>query len=304
MKLFIIAGEASGDLHGSNLIKELSRLEPNIEVNAWGGDLMRKEGAVIYKHYRDLAFMGFWEVAKNLNTIRKNFKLCKEQIRAYAPDAVIFIDYPGFNLRMAKWVKSKGIKTIYYISPQLWAWKAGRIKTIKEYVDKMITIIPFEKSWYKERGYEVDYVGHPLLEFTNTFKPNPLFIEENQLTSDPIIALLPGSRKQEIEKILPVFLEIAGDFKDYQFVIAGAPQLDEQYYQPFIRRTNVSLVTNQTYDLLSHATVACVTSGTATLETALFNVPQVVCYKGNFISYQIGKKVIKVKFYLTSQFNI
>lgn len=296
MKLFVIAGEASGDLHGSNLTRHLFKESPNVNIHGWGGDLMKESGVTILKHYRELAFMGFWEVAKNIGTIQKNFKLCKEQIKAFTPDAVILIDYPGFNLRMAKWIKKQGIKTIYYISPQVWAWKGSRVKIINKYVDRMITILPFEQSWYQKRGLQVDYVGHPLIEAVNSFQVNERFIIQNNLGDKPIIALLPGSRKQEIEQVLPIYLRMVNKFSDYQFVIGGAPNIEEAFYIDFIRNTSAQIVYNQTYDLLYHCQVACVTSGTATLETALFDVPQIVGYRGSALSYQIAKRVIKVKY--------
>ncbi len=296
MRLFIIAGEASGDLHGSNLTRQLFKESPNTSIHGWGGDLMKKSGVIILKHYRELAFMGFWEVAKNIGTVQKNFKLCKVQIKAYSPDAVILVDYPGFNLRMAKWIKGQGIKTIYYISPQVWAWKGSRVKHIKKYTDRMITILPFEPSWYQKKGLHVDYVGHPLIEAINSFQVNNDFIVQNKLGDQPIIALLPGSRKQEIEQVLPIYLGMVKKFSDYQFVIGAAPNIEASFYANLTRNVAVGIVYNQTYDLLYHCKAACVTSGTATLEAALFNVPQIVGYKGSALSYQIAKRVIKVKY--------
>jgi lipid-A-disaccharide synthase len=299
MKYYIIAGEPSGDLHGSNLIKHLHQLDANADIRCWGGDMMKNEGATLVKHYRDLAFMGFVEVIMNLRTIMRNLKFCKHDIAAYRPDVVIFIDYPGFNIRMAKWAKLQGFTTIYYISPQVWAWKESRVKTIKEYVDKMLVILPFEKDFYNKWEYMVDYVGHPLVEVIDAFKQQHQ-TESTRIENDdskPIIALLPGSRKQEINVKLPIMLEASKAFPQYQFVVAKAPGQDDAYYEPFMAPyKNVSAVGGKTYDLLNKATAALVTSGTATLETALFGVPEVVCYKGSKISYEIAKRVIKIKY--------
>ncbi len=299
MKYYIIAGEASGDLHGANLMKALYEQDKDAIIRYWGGDLMEKVGGTLVKHYRDLAFMGFIEVLFNLRTILKNITLCKNDIETFKPEVIIFIDYPGFNMRIAKWAKLKGIKTQYYISPQIWAWKEGRIKDIKRDVDEMYVILPFEKPFYKDKHqFPVHFVGHPLIdEIANRKQADAvLFRKENGLDERPIIAILPGSRKQEISKMLEVMLSIVGDFTDYQFVIAGAPSQDESFYQPFIKIQNVHLLLNKTYDLLSLSYAALVTSGTATLETALFKIPQVVCYKGNRISYEIAKRVIKLKY--------
>jgi len=302
MRYYIIAGEASGDLHGSNLIKEMRKLDEQAVIRGWGGDMMQEAGAEIVKHYRDLAFMGFAEVIKNLPTIFSNIKFCKDDILAFQPDAIIFIDYPGFNLRIAKWAKQQKFKTIYYISPQVWAWKENRVKLIKKCIDKMLVILPFEKEFYKKWDYEVEYVGHPLVEVIERFKVEGKGLRENSdqsLASNPKpqIALLPGSRKQEILKKLPVMLEASKSFTDYQFLVAKAPGQEESFYHDLLKDyPNVSSVTNQTYPLLLSAKAACVTSGTATLETALFAVPEVVCYKGSSISYQIAKRLIKVKF--------
>lgn len=298
-KLFIISGEASGDLHGGNLVKELL-LKEDVEIQAWGGDLMEKAGARVLKHYKELAFMGFWEVITNIRTISKNFKLCKEQILSFKPDAVVFIDYPGFNLRMAKFCKEQGIKTLYYISPQVWAWKQNRVKKIKAFVDRMYVILPFEKKFYQQFDYDVAFVGHPLIDAVEDFKTRALtpddFRKKYSFDERPIIALLPGSRNQEIKVKLPIMLSVVNDFKNYQFVIAGAPSKEAEFYQEFLKGSNIALVENDTYNLLNNAYVALVTSGTATLETALFKVPQVVCYKGNSISYHIARRIIKVKY--------
>ncbi len=299
MKYYLIAGEASGDLHGANLMKALKLQDPQAEFRFWGGDLMKAVGGTEVKHYRDLAFMGFLEVAMNLGTILKNIKFCKQDIEAFAPDALIFIDYPGFNLRIALWAHQKKYNTHYYISPQIWAWKEGRIKEIKRDVDHMYVILPFEKDFYeKKHGFKVHFVGHPLIDAIHN---RPLvdpqtFKGKNKLDKRPIIALLPGSRKQEIKKMLQIMISVATDFQQYQFVIAGAPGQEKSFYQAFLKNKNVHLVVNKTYDLLSVADAALVTSGTATLETALFKVPQVVCYKGGRLSYEIAKRVIKLKY--------
>lgn len=308
MQYYIIAGEASGDLHGSNLIKEFRKLDAAATIRCWGGDKMEAAGATLVKHYRDLAFMGFVEVIKNLRTIFRNIDLCKKDITANRPDVLILIDYPGFNLRIAKWAKQQSLKVIYYISPQVWAWKENRVKGIKENVDKMLVILPFEKDFYKKWNYEVEYVGHPLVEVIEEFGIRNLEFEKAEdsslipdskipITNSGIVALLPGSRKQEILKKLPIMLEVAKHFTDYQFIVAKAPGLEENFYTELLAPyKNVSSVVNKTYELLSQSKAALVTSGTATLETALFGVPEVICYKGNAISYQIAKRLIKIKY--------
>ncbi|WP_443632310.1 lipid-A-disaccharide synthase [Candidatus Marifrigoribacter sp. Uisw_064] len=299
MKYYLIAGEASGDLHGANLIKALKKEDEQASFRFWGGELMHEAGGELIKHYRDLAFMGFVEVLFNLKTIFSNIKFCKKDIEEFNPDVIIFIDYPGFNMRIAKWAKERGIKTHYYISPQIWAWKENRIKSIKRDVDAMYVILPFEKYFYENKHqFPVHFVGHPLIDaISNRTQIEPsVFLKENNLDERPIIALLPGSRKQEISKMLEVMLSVTDDFKEYQFVIAGAPSQEESFYTPFIKKQNVRLLLNKTYDLLSLSHSALVTSGTATLETALFKVPQVVCYKGSRISYEIAKRVIKLKY--------
>lgn len=300
MKYYIIAGEASGDLHGSNLMMALQKQDVNAEFRFWGGDLMQQVDDTLVKHYRDLAFMGFLEVLLNIRTIFKNLAFCKKDIESYNPDAIIFIDYPGFNLRIAKWAKRKGFKTEYYISPQIWAWKESRIKAIKRDVDNMYVILPFEKEFYERKhNYHVEFVGHPLIDaIINRNQVDEFqFRAEHELSDKPIIALLPGSRKQEIKKMLTIMLSIVNDFKDYQFVIAGAPSQDKRFYERYIRNSNVAFIGNQTHDLLSVSFAALVASGTATLETALFKVPEVVCYKGSWLSYQIGKRLVKhIKF--------
>jgi len=298
MKYYILAGEASGDLHGSNLMKALLEKDKNADIRFWGGDLMESTGGTLVKHYKERAFMGFSEVIMNLNKIFKLISFCKSDIKAFNPDVVIFIDNSGFNLRIAKWAKAAGFRTNYYISPQVWASRAGRIKAIKRDIDAMYVILPFVKPFYDKHGYEVNFVGHPLIdaianrEQVGEFK----FREEHKLSDKPIIALLPGSRKQEITKMLSIMLSLVGDYPEYQFVIAGAPSQEYSFYQAFIKSSNVKFIANKTYDLLSISTAALVTSGTATLETALFKVPQVVCYKGSSISYYIAKQIITLKF--------
>ena len=299
MKYYLIAGEASGDLHGANLMRALQQIDPKAEFRFWGGDRMEAVGGKLVKHYRDLAFMGFWEVVTNLRTILRNIDFCKRDITQFQPDVLIFIDYPGFNMRIAKWAKQQGIPTHYYISPQIWAWKENRIKAIKRDVDAMYVILPFEKDFYEgKHGYPVHFVGHPLLDAIAARKEvsEEVFKIENGLDQRPIIALLPGSRKQEIAKMLSVMLSVVGSYHEYQFVIAGAPSQEYDFYKQFIKEENVHFVSGKTYDLLAHSYAALVTSGTATLETALLNVPEVVCYRGNWISYQIAKRVISLKY--------
>ncbi len=299
MNYYIIAGEASGDLHGSNLMKELLLCDPNATIRFWGGDLMASVGGTQVKHYKELAFMGFAEVLFNLKTILKNIAFCKQDIQKFKPDALIFIDYPGFNMRIAKWAKQKNIATHYYIAPQIWAWKENRIQAIKRDFDRLYIILPFEKEFFENKHhFPVTFVGHPLLDAIHYYpKIDPeKFRSENQLDNRPIVALLPGSRKQEIKTMLLKMTAIAADFNDFQFVIAGAPSIDKQFYRDFIAEENIKFVSNKTYDLLSNAHSALVTSGTATLETALFKVPEVVCYKANWISYQIAKRIITLKY--------
>ena len=299
MKYYIIAGEASGDLHAANLMKAIVAEDPQADFRFWGGDLMQKVGGTLVKHYRDLAFMGFLEVLMNLRTITKNLAFCKKDITQFAPDVIIYVDYPGFNMRIAKWARQEGYKNHYYISPQIWAWKEGRIKAIKKDVDEMYVILPFEKAFYEEKhDFPVHFVGHPLIDEISARTPvvPENFRKEHQLNERPIIALLPGSRKQEIQKMLKIMLSITSSFPDYQFVIAGAPSQDLEFYEPFLKKNRVHIVMNQTYNLLDVAHAALVTSGTATLETALFKVPEVVCYKGGRISYEIAKRVINLDY--------
>jgi lipid-A-disaccharide synthase len=292
MRYYIIAGEASGDLHGSNLIKALHQKDENAQVRAWGGDKMKDAGATLVKHYRDLAFMGFVEVIKHLGTILKNIRHCKEDIAQFQPDVLVLIDYPGFNMRIAAWAKEQGIRIVWYISPQVWAWKANRVEKLRRDVDKMLVILPFEVAFYKERGMEVIYTGHPLIEVVEKEKQQP----PKPLSEKPIIAILPGSRKQEIQEKLPEMLKMVKAFPQYQFIIAQAPSMPEEFYQPIIGNAQVQLVKAQTYTLLKQAKAALVTSGTATLETALFGVPMVVCYRGNPISYWLAKKLVQIKY--------
>ena len=311
MKYYIIAGEASGDLHGSNLIKELKKLDAYADIRCWGGDLMQASGATLVKHYRNLAFMGFAEVVMNLKTILTNLKFCKADILKFQPDVLVLIDYPGFNLRIAEWAKTVNgqrsmvnSRTVFYISPQVWAWKESRVPKMKKNIDRMIVILPFEKDYYKNKwNWDVEYVGHPLVQVVEKFKVESLKLEEQQtgatlnIKHANIVALLPGSRKQEISKKLPIMLEVSKSFPQYQFVVAKAPALEDEFYNDFIKPyTNVSSVKNKTYELLMQSKAALVTSGTATLETALFEVPEVVCYKGSNVSYQIAKRLIKIKY--------
>ncbi|MEZ4936866.1 MAG: lipid-A-disaccharide synthase [Crocinitomicaceae bacterium] len=301
MKYYIIAGEASGDLHGSNLMKELKELDTEADFRFWGGDNMSKYGGKPVKHIKELAFMGFVEVLLNLRTILKNIKFCKEDIAKFKPDVLVLIDYPGFNMRIAEWAKKEGIRVHYYISPQIWAWKQKRGFKLKRDCDKMYVILPFEERFYKEKfDWEVEFVGHPLLDAIDNFQQNAktkkAFAMENGLSDKKIIALLPGSRKQEVKVKLPEMLKAISIYQDYEFVIAGAPTLEEDFYKKLIGNQSIKILYNKTYDLLNNAHAALVTSGTATLETALFKVPEVVCYKGSAISYQIAKRLISVDY--------
>lgn len=299
MKYYIIVGEASGDLHASNLMKAIKTHDSAAEFRFWGGDLMQAQGGTMVKHYRDLAFMGFAEVIMNLRTILNNIAFCKKDLLTYNPDKLILVDYPGFNMRIAEFAKKNNIQVHYYISPQIWAWKENRIKKIKRDVDEMYVILPFEKPFYEEKHhFPVYFVGHPLLDaISDQLNPSEeKFRKEYQLGEKPIIALLPGSRKQEINKMLSVMLEMVDDFPNYQFVIAGAPSQEFEFYQPFLKSYNVKFISNKTYDLLANSYAAIVTSGTATLETALFKVPQIVCYKANAISFMIAKQLVDLKY--------
>lgn len=297
MRLYIISGEASGDLHASNLVKAFFKEEPTATIRAWGGDLTEQAGAQLAKHYRELAFMGIIEVLKNLRKILGNFKFCKADIEAFQPDALVLIDYSGFNLRIAKWAKKKGYKVYYYISPQVWATRAKRVHKIKQYVDELFSILPFEEAFYQKYNYKVNYVGHPLLDVVRDSEVFPDFRQRAGLDNRPVIALLPGSRKQEVRAMLEVMLSVQTEFQEYQFVIGGAPSLDKAFYAPFIEGNDaVRLVENETYNLLNISDVALVTSGTATLEAALFEVPQVVCYRASALLYFIVKRIIKVPY--------
>jgi lipid-A-disaccharide synthase len=293
MKYYLIAGEASGDLHGSRLVKAIRVQDSAADIRAWGGDGMAGAGAEVVKHIRDLAFMGFLEVVMNLRTILTNIKWCKADILAYKPDVLVLIDYPGFNLRMAAWAKSQGIRVVYYIAPQVWAWKENRVTAMKRTIDRMLVILPFEQAYFKERWqWDVTYVGHPLVEAIREFEPKLA-----SLSTKPLIAVLPGSRKQEIQAKLPVMLAAASRFTDYTVVVAKAPAIDDAFYTDLLKPfPNAVSVKNLTYELLSQARAALVTSGTATLETALFRVPQAVCYKANPISFHIARRLIKIKY--------
>ncbi len=296
MRYYIIAGEASGDLHASNLIRELKRLDPEAELRGFGGDRMKATGVTLFRHYRETAYMGFAEVLMHLRKILKNIRECKNDIEDFKPDCVILIDYPGFNLRIAPFAKNAGYKVIYYISPQVWAWKSSRVEIIRKYVDKMIVIFPFEKDFYAKHNFSVEYTGHPLLDAIQQHEKDPAFIKKNNLSSEPVIAILPGSRKQEIAKKLPVMLSMAKYYPKFQFLVACAPSIDKKYYAQFAHEDNVKFLYDQTYAILQHSEAALVTSGTATLETALFNVPEIVCYKGSPVSYMIARQLVKIKY--------
>lgn len=282
MRYYVLAGEASGDLHASNLIKEISLLDPQAQFRGFGGDLMEKAGMTVLKHYRDMAFMGLVPVIMNIRTIRKNFRFCEQDMLAFNPDVLILVDYPGFNLRMAKFAKEHGIRTFYYISPKIWAWKQERVHKVKAYVDEMFTILPFEAEFYRKFDYPVNYVGNPLLDAILEKKTEPdfhRFFAENNLPEKPVLAVLPGSRKGEISVLLPTMLKVAAQFPEYQCVIAGAPNMGIEFYQPYMKESLVPVIWGKTYEILIHSRVAIVSSGTATLETAILNVPQVVVYQ-------------------------
>jgi lipid-A-disaccharide synthase len=300
MKYYIIAGEASGDLHASNLMQKIKQRDPLAEFRVWGGDLMQAQGGHLVKHYRELAFMGFAEVLANIFTILRNIKFCKNDVLDFKPDVLILVDYPGFNLRIAKFAHQNGIRVFYYISPQLWAWKKSRVKQIRKFVERMFVILPFEQDFYKNLGVEVDFVGHPLLDVIDRERQNynspGAFREKHGLDKRLIVALLPGSRKQEIAKMLPMMLSAAGHFPNYQFVVAGAPSVPEGFYKKFSGQNELKIIFDATRDLLHNAYAGLVTSGTATLETALLDVPQVVCYKGSNFSYQIAKRIVDIKY--------
>jgi lipid-A-disaccharide synthase len=299
MKYYIIAGEASGDLHASNLMKELKVLDPLAQFRCWGGDLMQAAGGELVKHYRSLAFMGFTEVLLNLRTILSNLSFCKKNISEFKPDVLILVDYPGFNLRVAKFAHQAGMNVFYYISPQVWAWKQSRVHSIKKYVDRMFVILPFEKEFYARFGVEVDFVGHPLhdaIAGDEAISGSGEFKTRNSLNKDPIVALLPGSRKQEIERVLPIMLSVVPDFENYQFIIAGVSAVGQGFYDKMVKGSKVRIVFDETRELLRNSEAALVTSGTATLETAMIGIPEVVCYKGGALSYLIAKQLIKVPF--------
>ena len=297
MKYYIIAGEASGDLYGSKLIDEIFSIDKKAEIRFWGGDNMIKSGGYNVKHISELAFMGFYEVLKNITTILRNISFCKNDIKEFNPDKIIYIDYPGFNLKICKWAKNNGYKNFFYISPQIWAWKENRIKTIKNSIDKLFVIFPFEKEYYREKhNMEVEFYGHPLIEKIDDFNSSKDFLKKNNITKErDIITLLPGSRSQEINSMLPIFLTLKKHYLDFEFIVAGVKNVNESVYQP-ASDLDVKVIYNQTYDLLSHSKIAIVTSGTASLECALFNVPQIVCYKTSSISYFIGKSFVNISF--------
>ena len=298
MKYYIIAGEPSGDLHASNLMKHLKRFDVNAEFRAWGGDKMEEQGAEIVHHYRDMSFMGFWEVFMNLRSILGLIKECKRDIDQWQPDVVICIDYPGFNLRISEYAKKQGIKTFYYISPQVWAWKKNRVHKIKRFVDHMFVILPFEEEFYGRYNYPVDYVGHPLLDALEKyeFKSDEAFRAEYHLNAQPIIALLPGSRTSEVSRILPKMISALREFPEYQFVIAGMSGFEEDYYRKYASGVDVQIIFSDTYNLLHHAHAAVVASGTATLETAILNTPQVVCYETSTTTYYVAKFLVEIEY--------
>ncbi len=298
MKYYLIAGEASGDIYGAQLIEEIQALDPNSKIRFWGGDLMKSKSNNLVKHYKDTSVMGFFEVLKHIFKILRNIDYCKNDILEFKPDRIIYIDYPGFNLRICKWAKKKGFINHYYISPQIWAWKENRINAIKRDVDQMHVILPFEKTYYvNKHGLDVHYSGHPLVNYINNFKSDDYFFHKNNIDRNkPIIALLPGSRIQEIKKVLPVFLSIVKDFNSYQFIIGGVDSINKERYDNLIKNSNVKVIFNETYNLLANANAAIVTSGTASLEAAILKVPQVVCYKTSLITYLISKMLVNIKY--------
>ena len=297
MKYYIISGEASGDLHASNLMRHLKQLDVKMNVRAWGGDLMQAQGAVLVKHYKELAFMGFLEVVMNLKTILTNLSFCKKDVLEYKPDVLILVDYPGFNMRIAKFAKQHNIPVYYYISPQVWAWKKNRVYDIKKYVNKLYAILPFEKDFYAQFDCEVTYLGHPLLDAVANYKAQESTgaVQWKQ-EGRPLVALLPGSRAQELNKMLLKMLEVEKQFPHCDFVIAGVEALGKDFYDSFLKESNISVVFNKTYQLFEQADAALVSSGTATLETALFNVPQVVCYQTSWLSFKIAQLIVNIKY--------
>jgi len=296
MKYYLVAGEASGDLHGANLMKALKEKDTEAEFRFFGGDLMLAQGGTLVQHYASMAYMGIIEVVMNLRTILKNMKTCKQDILGWQPDVLILIDFPGFNLKIAEFAKTHGLMVCYYISPKVWAWNQKRVYKIKKAVDHLFCILPFEVDFFNRFDMKVDYVGNPLLDAVVAFKPNPHFLSAHNLSEKPIIALLPGSRKQEISRLLPQMAQVAKGYPQYQFVVAGAPSFNAAYYEPYLQQQALPVVFNATYDLLHHARAAIVASGTATLETALFNVPQVVVYKANQLMVTVGRMVLKIKY--------
>ena len=300
MRYFIIAGEPSGDLHGSNLIAELHKTDKEAEIFCWGGDLMETAGAKLLMHYRKLAFMGFLEVLLNIRTIAQNLRLCKNQIAETKPDVIILIDYPGFNLKIASFAATAGMRVYYYISPKIWAWKESRIKIIKKYIHRMYIIFPFEIDFFKKHNYKVEYHGNPLVDEIeqklSVLPEKNAIIDNCGLENKPVIAILAGSRRMEIKYILPEMLKVVNNYPDYQFVLTCVKSIPLEYYSRIIGNLPVKLVVNKTYEILSIAEAALVTSGTATLETALIGTPQVVCYKGDVLSYVIAKSLVKIKF--------
>lgn len=294
MKYYLISGEASGDLHGSKLIREIRKMDPQAHIRCWGGDMMQEAGAELVSHYKERAFMGFLEVFMNLPTILGFISHCKKDLLTFNPDVVVFIDYPGFNIPIAKFAKEKGFKTVYYISPQVWAWKENRVHTLRKVVDRMLVILPFEQGFYQKWNYPVEYVGHPLVQIIEEFKSSNAALQPPAITT---VALLPGSRMQEIRKKLPIMLAVTHFFPSWRFVVAQAPSIDKEFYLDLIGKLpNVELMQGKTYAILMQSHAALVTSGTATLETALFRIPEVVCYKGSTISYEIAKRLIKVPY--------
>lgn len=298
MRYYLVAGEASGDLHGAYLMRAIQKLDAQAEFRFWGGDQMAEIAGPPVKHYRDLAFMGFVQVVSNLKTILGNLRLAKEDIAAFAPDRLILIDYPGINLRLAKWARSAGYDITYYISPQIWAWHKSRVHQIKKNVDRMLCILPFEPDFYAQYDYKAQFVGHPLLDVVADFKSKRQ--QASRASDKPIIALLPGSRKQEIKTMLPIMLEAAQSMPDYHYILAQVPAQSDDFYSSVLPQDGIpphfSRVTNETYPLLNSAHAAMVTSGTATLETALFTVPLVVCYKGNWINYLIARRLVDLQY--------
>jgi lipid-A-disaccharide synthase len=301
MRYYLIAGEASGDLHGSNLMKALTEADPQAEFRFYGGDLMKASGGTLVKHYREMAFMGFVDVLTNIRTIVRNMRICKKDILDYKPHGLILIDYAGFNLRIASFANKNSIKTFYYISPKVWAWKKKRIKKLKKYIRKLFVIFPFEVEYFRENGLEVEFYGNPLMDsfagFRKSLDPKSNFRKENGLSEKPIIALLSGSRRHEISHCLPEMVMAARHFPEYEFIIAGAPSIPEEHYVKILEGSSIKIVSNMTYSLLQNAFAAVVTSGTATLETALFRVPQVVIFKANPLSYLLGKLFVKIRFF-------